>query len=49
MTAFAINGIATIDGVPTNGLVCVAYLASRFLGTPPVLGSRQLAWNTADF
>jgi hypothetical protein len=39
MTTFAVNGVATIDGVPTNGLVCVAYLESRFLGTPPVLGS----------
>lgn len=48
MTAFAINGIATIDGVPTNGLVCVAYLASRFLGTPPVLGSPVPDTNPPD-
>lgn len=45
---FQIHGTARAESTPLNGLQCVAYAESRFLGTPPVYGSPFPDLSAAD-
>lgn len=46
--SFVIHSETKVNGVPTDGIECVAYAESRFGGTPPVLGSPFPDMSAAD-